>query len=116
MMMIMSRTASSNFLLKGQGPTNVPSQPVSYEDKQLELQIQKAIELSLATGGSDAGGIPEVEANETSSSSGENRPEPEDELMAAIRLSKAEHEQSRQQQDEEDETLKRILALSLTEK
>ena len=90
----------------------------SFQDRQLEIQIQKAIELSLASQQQQQ--EPDQESQET------RRPEILDngevvsggdrELELALQLSQKELEDNKKKQEEEDEILKKILALSMSEK
>ncbi len=92
----------------------------------MELQIQKAIELSLASAkpaGSEEGeeGTPPPvtelpSGSESANGSAASKLNSDRELELAIQLSEKELERHKQKQEEEDETLKRVLALSLDEK
>lgn len=105
----------------------------------MELQIQKAIELSLnpdsqasaaaSSSGSSATCSPSKkstsESATSSSTAGSGRPAADPasasavhdpELLKVIELSQKEESDYKRRQDEEDETLQRILALSMTEK
>lgn len=94
------------------------------EEKQLEIQIQRAIELSLTDGA--AGGAPptqpvppKVEANGSAIKPTEDKLVPEgldDDLARALKLSEKESAEKSKREEEEDEIMKKILELSMTEK
>ncbi len=115
------------------------------EDEQLEINIQRAIELSLKSNvaGSGGGGSsdpatasdakqspkeetaepqqqPERQEDSSSSSSGRSEVTAgraaDDDLSAAIRLSQQEQEELSRRQREEEDILKRVLELSMQEK
>ena len=89
----------------------------------MELQIQKAIELSLASakregGGGGAESPTQISSNNGSSS--DNSPQlatdADRELEMAIELSQKEIESNKKRQMEEEEMLEKALALSMNEK
>ena len=114
--------------LQAQAPSNMrnsssnSSLPKSFADQQLELQIQRAIELSLSSNptspSTDSMMPPPVQAAPGLNSSQANNSNVirEDDLALAIRLSQQEEEEKRKREEEEDVELKKILELSLKEK
>ena len=86
----------------------------------MELQIQKAIELSLASAKSE-GGEAEVDPtqrshNGSSDSSPQLATDADRELEIALQLSQKELDSHKKRQMEEDEMLEKALALSMNEK
>ncbi len=87
----------------------------TFEDRQLEIQIQRAIELSLASGGSSGGNgsahKPEEEVQRPATDL------VDDDLALALKLSEKEQEESRRRQEMEDRQLElqiqRAIELSL---
>lgn len=86
----------------------------------MEIQIQRAIELSLSN---DKSGQSETIENNTTDGTreppGDGVPaanSADDDLAMALQMSKREEEELRRRQKEEEETLQKILALSMTEK
>ena len=84
----------------------------------MEIQIQKAIELSLASAKREEEGEPTTtsSSNENGSSDDSPRKTDDSELEQAIQLSQKELESRRKRQMEEDEMLQKALALSMSEK
>ena len=84
----------------------------------MELQIQKAIELSLASAKREEGG--EGESPTATPNSGPAGISPQvatdEDLEMAIQLSQRELESHKKRQMEEDEMLEKALALSMNEK
>ncbi|TRY63379.1 hypothetical protein TCAL_03653 [Tigriopus californicus] len=114
--------------LQAQGPQpQSVTFPRSQEDRQLELQIQRAIELSLSKDQgspldatdpgalSAEGSVPKVPGDTALNHEGGMREE-EDELAMAIRLSQTTLDEEARRKNDEDEMLKKILELSMTEK
>jgi len=87
----------------------------SYQDRQMEIQIQRAIEASLEVKPTTGTAAP-------TTCEGGNAPVPaipsaaEDDLTRAIRESQREQEEQRRRQQEEEDTLRRVLELSMQEK
>lgn len=109
--------------LQAQAPSSY-DYPKSLEEKQLEIQIQRAIELSLTDGAAAATTQPtppKVEANGSAVKVkvGPNPPNQEvldDDLELALKLSEKESTEKSKREEEEEEIMKKILELSMKEK
>lgn len=106
-------------LVQGQPLPPLPTS--SFRDKQMELQIQKAIELSLASAKKEGGEEGESPATPTPSSqngSSDNSPQlaTDQELEMALQMSQKELDSIKKRQMEEDEMLEKALALSMNDK
>jgi hypothetical protein len=111
----------------------MPNSLQSYQDRQLEVQIQKAIELSLASAKPPATHEPgtttaatkatvdsdpgcDEKTPEAGSASSSVAAAATTDLDLAIQMSEKALQQHKQKQEEEDETLQKVLALSMNEK